>query len=430
VVWKKATVKGSGTTIMNKLMNILRLRKNFIIFSLLKVLIMMLGLVTNILIVRKMSVNNYGIFSVAFMLTGLITTLGFSWSSSSILYYGSREKAKYGNINKTFWSRNIIIFCSLIVVTLLFSIFRKQINGYIGMKLSFLILIWLYVSVSEDYLINYFLATKKQILASALSITAKVIYIILICLISFDVKTLIMLNIISHSTVLLYVFLINKKDIGRFEFDKVWFKEVLNFSIWQLFGFSGLYLINFGDTAVIKYFMTIKEVGVYNSAYKLFDAISALSYVISSYYASNISSYYENKDYKKLKGFFYKERFCIFGLSMAAHIIVMIFSKPIIMLIYGERYLEAAKIFNILMLGSIFRYFSVFYVLYYNTNKKYKVQQTINIVQAVLNVLLDIIFIKKFGLIGPAIATSISIISTVIISTLYCEKRIRNCAKT
>ena len=55
---------------------------------------MVLSLVTNIFIVRKLTVNDYGIFSVAFMFIGLITTFGFSWSSSSILYYGGREKAK------------------------------------------------------------------------------------------------------------------------------------------------------------------------------------------------------------------------------------------------------------------------------------------------------------------------------------------------
>lgn len=95
---------------MKKLINYIRSRKNFILFSLLKVLIMILGLITNIFIVRKLTVNDYGIFSVASMLIGLITTFGFSWSSFSILYYGSKEKAKYGNFNKTFWARNIIIF--------------------------------------------------------------------------------------------------------------------------------------------------------------------------------------------------------------------------------------------------------------------------------------------------------------------------------
>lgn len=410
---------------MQKIMKLINNRRNFIIYTLLKVLIMVLGLITNIFIVRKLSINDFGIFSVALMFIGLITTFGFSWSSSSILYYGSREKAKTGSLNKTFWVRNIIIAVSLVVTTILFALFRHQINNYIGLDVSFLTLIWLYVSVAEDYLSQYFLAIKKQLMSSLLSITAKIIYLMMIFIFSFDVKTLIILNIISHATVLLYIFGINKSDVGKFEFDKDWFKEVLNFSLWQLFGFSGLYLINFGDTAVIKHFMTTEDVGIYNAAYKLFNAIASFAFVISSYYAGSVSQYFTNNDSKKLKQFFYKERLLIFALSTVAHIVVMIFSKPIITTLYGERYVQSVVIFNILMIGSMFRYLTVFYMLYYNTNKKHKLQQIINIFQAILNVILDIIFIQLFGLIGPAIATTMAIIFKTIFSFFYCESRIR-----
>ena len=418
-----------GQIRMLKIISFISKRRNFIIYSLLKVLIMVLSLVTNIFIVRKLTVNDYGVFSVALMFIGLITTFGFSWSSSSILYYGSREKAKTGSINKTFWARNVIIAVSLILTTILFALFRNQINDYIGLDVAFLILIWLYISVAEDYLSQYFLAVKRQLLSSMLSVTAKIIYLVTIFVFTFDVKTLILLNIISHATVLLYVLGMNKKDLGKFEFDKAWFKEVLNFSLWQLFGFSGLYLINFGDTAVIKHFMTTEDVGIYNAAYKLFNAVASFAFVISSYYAGSVSQYFANNESEKIKRFFYKERFMIFGLSTVAHIAVMIFSKPIITTLYGDRYIQSVAIFNVLMIGSIFRYLTVFYMLYYNTNKKHKLQQTINIFRAILNAGLDIVFIQIFGLIGPAIATTIAMFTAFVFSFFYCEKRIKKASK-
>jgi len=410
---------------MKKIIDIIVKRKDFIVYVSLRVLVMALSLITNIFIVRKLSVNDYGIFSVALMFIGLITTFGFSWSSSSILYFGSREKLKRGNLNQTFWARNIIIAASLVITTILFIVFRNQINSYIGLEVSFLILIWLYVSVAEDYLNQYFLAIKKQLLSSLLSVTAKVIYLGLILLFSFDIKTLIVMNIISHATVLLYILGINKRDVGKFEFDKDWFREILNFSLWQLFGFSGLYLINFGDTAVIKYFMTTEDVGVYNAAYRLFDAIANFAFVISSYYAGSVSQYFEKTEHENIKTFFYRDRIIIFGLSTVLHIVVMVFSKPIILLLYGEKYIDSILIFNVLMIGSIFRYLSVFYMLYFNTNRKHKLQQNINIFRAILNLVLDIIFIKMFGLVGPAIGTTVAMILTFIVSAFYCEKRIK-----
>ena len=414
---------------MEILIDFIKRRKNFIIFTILRTLVIVFGFINNIVIIRKLSTKEYGIFSIALMFVGLITTFGFSWSSSSILYYGGREKAKTGSINKTFWARNIIIVISLVVTTILFVLFRNQINVYIGLNVSFLILIWLYVSVAEDYLNQYFLTVKKQLMSSILSITAKVIYLLLILIFTFDVKTLIVINIISHATVLLYIFGINKEDVGKYEFDKNWFKEVLNFSLWQLFGFSGLYLINFGDIAVIKHFMTTEDVAIYNAAYKLFNAIANFAYVISSFYAGSISQYFAKNESGKIKQFFYKERFFIFGLSTIAHLVVMVFSRYIIITLYGDRYADSVVIFNILMVGSIFRYLTVFYMLYYNTNNKHKLQQTINIFVAILNVGLDIVFIQLFGLIGPAIATTIAIVSGFIFSFLYCEKRILKVCK-
>lgn len=404
----------------------IKVRRSFIIYSALKILTMFLSLLTNIIIVRKLSVNDYGVFSIALMFVGLITTLGFSWSSSSILYFGSKERAKYGNINKSFWARNIIIFISLCTTTILFIIFRNQINNYIGIKVSLLLLVWLYVSVAEDYLNQYFLTVKKQIVSSMLSLTAKVIYLVVILVISFDVKLLIFLNITSHASVLLYIFGVNKTDVGKFEFDNQWFKQVLNFSLWQLFGFSGLYLINFGDTAVIKFFMTTEDVGIYNAAYKLFNTIANFAFVISSYYAGHVSQIFANNDFAKIKKFFYKDRLFIFSISAVGHLLVILFSKPIILMLYGEEYIGSVVIFNVLMLGSVFRYFSVFYMLYFNTNGKHKFQQYINILRAILNLGFDIIFIKFFGLIGPAIATTLAILITLIISGFYSEKRIRN----
>lgn len=399
-------------------------RKGFFLFSSLRVASMVLGLVSNIIIVRKLTVGDFGIFSVALLVVNLITTFGFSWSSSSILYFGSREKEKHGGINKTFWARNIIIIVSLIVVTIGIILFREQINAYIGLNVWYLLLAWLYVTVLEDYLNQYFLAVKKQITTSMLSITAKIIYILLIIIVPFDVTTLIIIYIISHASVIFYILGINRKDIGNFEYDKQWFKEILNFSLWQLFGFSGIYLINFADIAVVKHFMTNEDVGIYNAAYQLFNAVASFAFVVSSYYASSVASYFAGKKQEKVQYFYYKERIFIVGLSIVGHLLLIFFSKPIITVLYGEAYLNTVPIFNILMLGSMIRYITVFYMLYYNTNGKHRIQQVINISIAIVNVVLSIWFVNWFGLNGPAYATVIVFFLSFLISLYYCEKRI------
>src|SRR5690625_476983 len=410
---------------VTKLFSFLLARKRFFSFSLLRITAMVLGLVSNIIIIRKLSVEDFGIFSIALLVVNLITTIGFSWSSSSILYFGSRDKEQHGNLNKTFWARNIIIFISLIIVTIGIILFRNQINTYIGLNIWFLLLLWLYVSVIENYLNQYFLAVKKQITSSLLSITAKLIYIVLILILPFDVMTLIILYIISHASVILYILGINRLDIGRFEYDKDWFKKILNFSLWQLFGFSGIYLLNFGDVAVVKYFMTNEDVGIYNAAYQLFNATASFAFVISSYYAASISEGFASGDKNKIRNFFYRERIFLISASIIGHLIVIVLAKPIITTLYGNAYSATVPIFNILMFGSMIRYITVFYMLFYNTNNKHHIQQTINIFVSVINVGLSIFMIKIFGLNGPAYATVLVLALSLIFSFYYCEKRIR-----
>ena len=409
---------------MNRIIRLLLERKEFILYSFMRVMVMVLGLVSNIFIVRKLSVSSYGVFSVAYMFIGLLTTFGFSWSSASIIYYGSKERAQSGSISKTFRARNLIMLVSVAVIALMFICFRRQINDYIGEELAGLLLVWLFISVAEDYLSQYFLAVKKQLLSGALSITARLIYILCVAFMSYGVRMLIILNIISHASVLLYILGINRKDIGRFSLDRKWFKEVLNFSLWQLFGFSGLYLINFGDTAVIKYFMTTEDIAVYNVAYKLFNNIADFAYVISGFYASGVSEYFVKGNSKGLKSFFYRERFLILLLATVAHLLVVLFAGPIIVLLYGSAYRGATAIFRVLMIGSWLRYAMIFYMLYFNISKKHKILQTLNLVQAILNLLLDIALIGGFGLLGPAIATVISIVFALAFSIVYCERKI------
>lgn len=410
---------------MNRILKVLLSRKEFVLYSFMRITVMLLSLVSNIFIVRRLSVSNYGIFSIANMFIGLLTTFGFSWSSSSIIYYGSREKAETGVLNRTFWARNLIMFAGISIMTLVFILFSDEINTYIGEDLSGLLLFWLLISVAEDYLIQYFLSVKKQLYSGMLSITAKIIYIIFVVIIVYDVKALIILNIISHASVLLYIFFVDRKDIGHFTFDRKWFQDILHFSLWQLFGYSGLYLINFGDTAVIKYFMTTEDIGVYNVAYKLFSNTADLSYVISSFFASQITECFSKGDSKGIRDFFYRERFYIMLLCLFAHAFVIIFADRILMFLYGNSYSGTIGIFRVLMVGSVFRYASIFYMLYYNICKMNKIFQLLNLYQAIFNLLLDIILIKSLGLMGPAIATVISIACTTVFSALYCEKRIR-----
>lgn len=417
--------------VIARLFSFISLRKKFILFSTVKLTVVGLGLITNIFIARKFSVYGFGVYNLAIMLVGLAASLAFNWSSSSLLYYGSKERNATGTLNKTFWSRNIILFFSIAAVTLVFIIFRTRINAYVENDIAFLILIWIYIRVLEDYLSNYFLTIGKQELAMYMDFTARSIFLMLVLMLTFDVRTLIVLNILSDATVIFYLIKINRKDLGRYQFDRTVFNEVLSFSLWQFFGFASLYIINFGDNIVIKHFMTIEDVGLYNAAYKIFNGISSLSYIIASFYGASIAIAVEGRDSKQLNGFFYSERWFILTLVFVLHLVLLIFSKQIIIILYGEVYEQAVILLRVLLPGSLLRYVAVFQMIYFNSAKQYQIQQSLNILRAVLNIAFDLLLIKNLGLLGPAVATTLAVIITLTVSTVYSETKIRAvCSRT
>ena len=134
----------------------------------------------------------------------------------------------------------------------------------------------------------------------------------------------------------------------------------------QIFGFSGLYLINFGDNLVIKHFLTMEDVGIYNIAYKLFAGMSGFCYLFSSYFAPKVARAIKEKNNFILKDIFYRDRIYMTILLFGPHIIVFLFAKQIVILFFGNTYSGAAGPLMVLTLESALKYFTVSNILIYN----------------------------------------------------------------
>lgn len=398
---------------------------NFILYTTLRLITTGMGFLINIIIVRKLSLDDYGLYSITIMLLGFVTTFGFSWSSSAILYFGSKEKAQDGNLSKTFLSRNIILAVSFIIVSAIILVFKHRINNYASQNIVYKLLLWLCIQMIVDFLNQYYLTVQKQILACSMYLVSKTILLIATLILTFkSPMDFINLNIFTDCLMILFIIKVNKDDFKAPVFSKDYFKEILCFSLWQLFGFSGLYLTNFGDTLVIKYYLNNRELAIYNSAYRLYSAFSDLSYLIVNFYGAYIIEKLKKNKLDDLKDFFYKQRFILWGIITAIHLVIIIGCSPIVTLIFQYRYIEAVPMLQVLLVGSVFKYFTVFYVPFCNANKGYVQLQILNLVQASLNIILDLIFVRNVGTIGAAIATTTAVISVGIVTIVYFEKQL------
>lgn len=405
-------------------------KKNLVGYIAFKMFDMGMAFYLNWIVVRKLSEYDYGVYSIILTVLGMLTTFGFSWTSSSLLYFGVEEKVEYGSLNRTFWARNIILGISYLIVGVLFLFFYKKLDEYITEPLSVYLFVWMSIKILTDYLMCYFLAIEKRKISVLVSLFTKLFAVMMITIKVVSLQKVLIYSIVSEILALIWIIKINKSDFGKFVFDKKIFKKVLSFGLWQVFGFSGLYIINFGDNLVIKHFLTMEDVGIYNVAYKLFVGMSAFSYLFSSYFAPTVTKAIKNKDKDTLIEIFFKDRKYMTLLLFIPHLLVIILAKKIVVLFFGQNYIGAAYPLIVLTVYSALKYYAVFNILIYNCFEKYSIMQCFNILQAVLNIILDILLIPYFGILGAALGTILSFIISTGIETIYGNFCLRKFFKT
>ncbi|MES1038117.1 lipopolysaccharide biosynthesis protein [Peribacillus simplex] len=409
----------------NKLKSIFK----FGLFTIISLLVQLLGMITNLIIARNVSVSDFGTYTVILTVIGLVSTLAFSWSSSVVSFYGSKEISKEGNMRKTIKSRNIILAISFSITGIAFLLFSRQINEYIGYEYSILIFIWVLIKAINEYITYYFIAREKKIISSSVSLIGRLSSVVLLLVLEYNLTELLLISIFCEVLTFITIKFIDKNDFKETKLNKEYFTEILSFSLWQLSGTVSIFVINSASILVINHFYSKEEVGLFNAAFKIFAGIFMLANVITSYYVASLTRHFQNEDKKSVKKFFINIRFTLITIVALGHILLFIFAEYIFLRLYTVDYTSSIPVFQVLLLASLCRFWTVFHMLYFNINKMYKFQQILNIFNALLNISLCIILVPKMGIVGGAIAITSSTLLIAIISSLICEPKIYNYLK-
>ncbi len=394
------------------------------LYSFLNLLSFFISFIINIVVVNKLSVSLFGVYTNYLIFLGFLINFGYSWHSSVILYFGAKEKANTGKLTNTFWIRNLIFALSFFFTT--FILFLFTIFGNFSFPINdIVILFYIFIlSFFEDYLIQYFLAIDKKLKSSLLLLSTKLILFISVIFFEFDLFSLLVINLVSFSPLLIFIFFIKKDDFFPTKFDRLMFQKVLDFSIWQFIGFLGLFLINYGDLFLLSLLFTNESLAIYAVALKLFSALHSFSFIITNFYTTRLIKFYESMKIRNLRIFFYRDRLILFIISTFMHLLIIFFSNDIVNLLFGSRYTSASLILQVLMVGSIFNYWKVYYMLYLNIFGFHKYQQILNLFQAIFAVFLSYIFSSYYGILGIAAGSVISIIVISLIFLFLYEKKI------
>ncbi|WP_432772789.1 polysaccharide biosynthesis C-terminal domain-containing protein [Francisella salimarina] len=178
------------------------------------------------------------------------------------------------------------------------------------------------------------------------------------------------------------------------------------------------------DQVMIKEIMGSKSVGYYAIAERLSSIWLFITVAITTSVAPSIINA------KKTDNNLYIERIqllynLLVKISLVIAILTYFFSEYIVIALYGVGYSNSIKILNIYIWSIVFVYLSNGSWSYYLNENLQKLASLRLMYGAVINIVLNIYFIKYFGLVGAAYATIISYsISSYFVNLFYKKTRV------
>lgn len=374
-----------------------------------------IGLVLLMILARVLTTEEMGKYSLFLMIVNLALVVGLNWSDSSVVRHGREEHVKSNKINKSFWARMYLFIPIIILISLIFLIFKNKITEYIGINPKFIfLLIFIFILNGLLNFINYIYQSTDQMKKSAyVLLSQKAIFLISLGIIMMTsvssnlTLVLLLINLSFLLALIINLFFFNYEKIKPYTFDKKYFKKIWNYSWPQLIGFPGLYIVSYIDIFVIKKYMTLHDVGIYSMAYNGFTVITGMLMIYYTIFFPLIVEYKTKKQTQKIKDYI-KNIPGHISIWIFLVIIGLFFSEFIITTIFSTKYVESIAPFNALLIASIFYFASISLLPIVNAFDLIIYSQIFNLIKAGVNITADFILVPKLGIIGAAYGTIIS----------------------
>jgi len=364
-----------------------------------------------LVLARILGVYNFGIFSYALSLAALLTIFS-DLGISSVL---TRELCQKPQEKRALISTAILLKFFLFLPVVLIIVFSPYFSKMKEVQPLVLFVILLVFCDSLREIGFSIVRSKQKMHLEALNKILTNLVIALFCLlfIFFSPKTSFFLfSYVLGSLAGLFFFLfVVRKDISIFSFQKKLFPYFLKSGLaFFSFGFLTPLMVNV-DHLLLGYFKSAYDVGIYSAAYRPVQLLLIFSAIISAAFFHSLSQSVKSK--KEFKEIFKKGISVLFFLALLFSGIGFIFSKQIISVLYGANYSCSILVFKILILCLIFSYPSLFLANSIFALHKQKFLLKYFLLGFSANIILDILFIPKWGALGCALSTLLTLALSV-----------------
>ncbi|HIF9162897.1 TPA: oligosaccharide flippase family protein [Photobacterium damselae] len=203
------------------------------------------------------------------------------------------------------------------------------------------------------------------------------------------------------------VWLYKDKLLQIFVWKPQYIKDALSFGVPLIPHHVGFFLISAVDRFVINQKLGLADAGIYMVAVQLSSAMAIIFDAINKAYVPWLFERLK-RDNNKEKKQIVKYTYLYFIIVLLIAGISFLIGPLFITLIAGDEYLKAGQFIGLLCLGQAFGGMYIMVTNYIFFGKETKKLAIVTILSGVINIIILYLFIGSFGLIGAAMAFSVS----------------------
>lgn len=383
-------------------------QNSLIIFSS-KIIVAFLLFLSGVILAREFGPEGKGIYDLFRSIIALTVACGAFGIGTASIYLLNRKKREFTQL----FSNSLIlgIFWGVILASLIYIFFIYFPSLVTGLTKQYILLLLLVIpfTLSHAYLLPFFLAKFQVTKWSILTILhAALIFLgitILVLILNYGISGAIYaIAFSSFFTFLLVLFFLLKLTPFRFHFDRSLFREETKFGLKVYLG-DIFTIVNFKlNLFIVNFFLGINNVGYYSIALNLAMILFFISYSFRQtlYPVWSLSEKKEvDKNTPRLA-----RQVLILGTGIA--LFLFLIGKYFIIFVYGKEFYPSILSFYLILPGAVFMIFaSIFFNNFFAQGKPH-IASLILFSALIFNILLAVILVPLIGIIGAAIASSLS----------------------
>ncbi|MGJ0372854.1 oligosaccharide flippase family protein [Aliarcobacter cryaerophilus] len=387
------------------------------------------GIISLPLLLNYFGTVNYGIWILIVGLAGYVNTISFGIPSAmtTLIAKTSNQNEKYQILKKSFYLLVVIsfVFLAFFIFVLYFddtwiiSLLGNIDEEFIPLTKNMFILfvIFTLIKLPLNLYMQFFTGMNTVYISEIYQIaTAIVGFITVLVVVYLDLGILIFVllwlvgQVIVNVISVLHVFVkYNYLNIEAKGLQSVTHNDILKsgFAFFQV-GIAAS-LVWSTDNLVISHFLSPELVTPYSIAFKIFTYIFMFSAIVNGVIGPMYGNAYANNDWDSIRKFTSTIHKLLPIIGAYIWISLIFFAKEVIILWTGkeEAFGGYLLVFSLGLYGYALSYVNTYATLVYSLNFANK---TLNIAwsEAIINLLLSIVFIKFLGIGGVALGTALS----------------------